>query len=548
MKYQDHFSTRQTPQSDPIPGREPDMAQNSAGGYAFPVDDWTRLDRFLILGSEGNTYYASERALTIENARAVMRCIQSDGLRTVKCIVEISEAGRAARNDPALFALAMCAGEGDRVTRQAALEALPRVARTGTHLFHFLDYVQAFRGWGGYLRAAVADWYNGKPADRLAYQVIKYRQRDGWSHLDALRLAHPAPATPEHNAIYAWLTGKYTAEHEAVIPHLIPNFLALQAAQNEKEVIAVLGACPDLPWETVPTQFLSSPQVWEVLLPRLPMTATFRNLGRMTANGLLVPISQASRTIAERITNQDALQKARAHPIQVLAALITYQSGHGARGRLTWQPVREIVDALDAAFYLSFGNVQPTDKAIMLALDVSGSMNSGTICGVPGLTPRIGSAAMSLITASIESQYMITIFSSGGTNFMKMGSNRNLWGANGLSAIDISPRQRLDDVVRQIDNLPFGGTDCALPVLYAQQNNLAFDAFIVYTDSETWAGGIHPVQALQEYRQRFGIPARLVVVGMVSNGFTIADPDDGGMLDVVGFDTATPDLISDFIG
>jgi 60 kDa SS-A/Ro ribonucleoprotein len=43
-----------------------------------------------------------------------------------------------------------------------------------------------------------------------------------------------------------------------------------------------------------------------------------------------------------------------------------------------------------------------------------------------------------------------------------------------------------------------------------------------------------------------GIPARLVVVGMASNGFSIASPADGGMLDVVGFDTATPQVIADF--
>jgi 60 kDa SS-A/Ro ribonucleoprotein len=60
-------------------------------------------------------------------------------------------------------------------------------------------------------------------------------------------------------------------------------------------------------------------------------------------------------------------------------------------------------------------------------------------------------------------------------------------------------------------------------------------------------GGQHsPAQALEHYRQKTGIPAKLVVVGMVSNGFTIADPNDPGMLDVVGFDTATPDVIGEF--
>jgi len=91
-----------------------------------------------------------------------------------------------------------------------------------------------------------------------------------------------------------------------------------------------------------------------------------------------------------------------------------------------------------------------------------------------------------------------------------------------------------------------GGTDCALPMLYAAERKLDVDVFVVLTDSETWAGNIHPIQALQAYRQKAGIPAKLIVVGMVSNGFSIADPADAGMLDVVGFDTATPQLMSDF--
>jgi 60 kDa SS-A/Ro ribonucleoprotein len=36
------------------------------------------------------------------------------------------------------------------------------------------------------------------------------------------------------------------------------------------------------------------------------------------------------------------------------------------------------------------------------------------------------------------------------------------------------------------------------------------------------------------------------VIGMVSNGFSIADPEDPGMLDVVGFDTATPGVVAGF--
>ena len=106
---------------------------------------------------------------------------------------------------------------------------------------------------------------------------------------------------------------------------------------------------------------------------------------------------------------------------------------------------------------------------------------------------------------------------------------------------------RLDDVIAKVSYLDFGGTDCALPMLWAADKNVPVDVFCVYTDSETWAGDVHPVQALRAYRQKMGIGAKLVVIAMTSNGFTIADPNDAGMLDVVGFDTATPSIISDFV-
>lgn len=57
---------------------------------------------------------------------------------------------------------------------------------------------------------------------------------------------------------------------------------------------------------------------------------------------------------------------------------------------------------------------------------------------------------------------------------------------------------------------------------------------------------MHPHQALYAYRKQTGIPAKLVVAGMTATAFSIADPDDAGMLDVAGFDAAVPTLIADF--
>jgi 60 kDa SS-A/Ro ribonucleoprotein len=230
------------------------------------------------------------------------------------------------------------------------------------------------------------------------------------------------------------------------------------------------------------------------------------------------------------------------HPVQVLAALRTYAQGHGERSGNTWAPLAPLVDALDAAFYASFGNVRPTGKRWLLALDVSGSMDQGRIAGIPNLSPRVASAAMALVTAAVEPEHQIVAFTCGESGYGGKWSD----GDAGLTPLALSPRQRLDDVCERLAELPMGGTDCSLPMRYALKHQLPVDCFVVYTDNETWHGQIHPAQALRQYRERMGIPTRLVVCGMLANPFTIADPEDAGMLDVVGFDTATPNLISDF--
>ncbi len=518
-----------TPQSAPIPGST--QVANSAGGYAWQLTDEQRLDRFLVLGSEGGTYYVGERSLTLANANVVLRRVQADGLGTVRRIVEVSEAGRAPKNDPALFALAVAATKGDDKTRAAALAALPRVARIGTHLFTFVDNAEALgKGWGRGMKRAVGNWYLERSPDALAYQLCKYQQRGGRSHRDLLRQAHPA-ATPgsAHEAAFKWTVSQHVALPDG-LPELIQGFTKAQAATTVPEIVGLIATYPRLTWEMIPTELLGHAEVWEALLPNLPLTALVRNLGRMTANGLLAPLSAAARIVAERLADGERLRKERVHPLALLGALATYREGHGARSKLTWDAVSQVTDALDGAFYGAFGNVEPSGKRTLLALDISGSMGGGEIAGMPGVSPRVGSAAMALITAHVERKRAFMAF------------------CERFVPLDISPRQRLDDVVASMERLSYqmGGTDCSLPMTWALEAKAEIDTFVVYTDNETWAGDIHPSQALVQYRRETGIAAKLVVVGMTATEFTIADPDDGGMLDVVGFDTAAPSLIADF--
>jgi 60 kDa SS-A/Ro ribonucleoprotein len=559
INYAKLFNRRVTPQSRPIPGST--QVANSGGGYSWQVDDWTRLDRFLILGAEGGTYYIAERDLVKQNHDAIVRCIKLDGIRAVKRIVEISESGRAPKNDPAVFALALVASHGTPEAKTLAFQNLAKVCRIGTHLFHFAEYVNALRGWGRGLRNAVGRWYLEQEAGKLAYQVVKYQQRDSWSHGDLLRLAHPKAPSAEHEAVFRWILAgvdglgeravkrKINGEDRVAtyapagkLPELIEVFEKAKKASSKAEIVALINDF-DLPREAIPTQWHNDAVVWEALLERMPMTAMVRNLGKMTSLGLLAPFSDAKRLIVRKLQDEKALKRARIHPLAVLVAQKIYAQGHGDKGALKWSPVPAVVDVLDEAFYATFQNVEPCGKPVLLALDVSGSMVCSMIAG-SCISAREASAAMALITAATEPECEIIAFSAparGGYGGMHGG------GEPGITRVSISPRMRLADVIKRIEAIPMGGTDCSLPMVWAGRNQLRVSAFVTYTDSETWAGNIHPAQALRQYRAEFVDNARAVVVGMTSNGFTLADPNDRGTLDVVGFDTSVPAVISDFV-
>jgi 60 kDa SS-A/Ro ribonucleoprotein len=198
------------------------------------------------------------------------------------------------------------------------------------------------------------------------------------------------------------------------------------------------------------------------------------------------------------------------------------------RGALKWTPNEEICAGLEKAFHASFHAVRPAGTRHLLAVDVSGSMGCGEIAGMTGITPRIGAAAMALTTLKTEPSTQIYAFS------------------DTLQRVDLGPKADLETVHRTFDAIPMGGTDCALPIEHARAHRIPVDTFVVYTDSETWFGKVHPAEALRKYRAAMDRPAKLIVVGMIGNAFTIADPNDRGMLDVVGFDTSAPAVMADF--
>uniref|UniRef100_A0A0N5AN79 TROVE domain-containing protein n=1 Tax=Syphacia muris TaxID=451379 RepID=A0A0N5AN79_9BILA len=640
-----------------IPARS-DQICNAAGGYVFKVSDLTRIRRFLILGTTGGTYYASEKELTMDNVKDIVEIIlKGKGLVILKEILEISLAGRAPKQDSTIKRMFIGSNFVQQAPTQAyidyqnglqlaALHAIPKVCRIPTHLFMFLKYCKLVSsktgfaenstGWGRAMRKAISSWYFNIEPQRLAVLVTKYQNREGYTHRDLFRLCHitPKPSFPEcHNywkyhAEYDFLfsfiaqglsekkkrkvtegitveegqkkrkveagetdsdkvnevnskmkdllsekaemmtpAGEQKQQKEEALKKFVPEderqknkkagvlkqidekklnkqqnltetktykfitaFEELKRATDESAVAEMIRKYGFV-HEHIPTCLQKSPVVWGALLNNMPMTAMIRNLGKMASIGLLTAAPENKDhvdKIVAQLTNEKAIKDARIHPVSVLLASSVYKSGHGFRGKLTWEPHPEIIRAIETAFLLSFKNVTPTNKRYCLALDVSGSMD----CAISGsnLTCAEASAALSMVLLRTEPEVRTVAFS------------------DQLVELSLSRNSSLDNINEAVSKITMGNTDCALPMLWAAENKLKFDVFIVYTDCETWYGNVHPFQALKDYRRIMDVPdAKLIVMGMTARECSIADPTDAGMLDICGFDSAVPELVRDFV-
>ena len=379
MSYLSKHGTRRVPQWLPLRGQ----VANSAGGHAWAVDVWTRLRRFLILGSEGGSYYASEWTLTRENAQAVetpfARTACARSRRSSPSAVRAERRRTIRRSTHSRSPRASVTTRHGRLRSRRCRRSPARARTCSSSRRSSRASAAGAARCGGPLPA-------GTPISRseaLAYQAVKYRQRAGVSHRDLLRLAHPAgrvgagnptvDVSADHARLFEWIVRGGIRRVSRASSRASHARSRRRLRRRRRSSFASIG----LPREALQPEHLTSPEVWDALLDDMPMTALIRNLATMTRVGVIAPGSDGTARAIAQLGDRERLRRGSRSPDRGPGGAAHVRD----RPRCSWPrhvgPVREIVDALDAAFYASFGNVEPAGKRLLLALDVSGSMACG---------------------------------------------------------------------------------------------------------------------------------------------------------------------------
>lgn len=543
------------------------QVMNDAGGFVFAADDLEVLRRFLILGAAG-TYYKSGDEVVLSNLKVLDRIM---GRTEPKGLVEffVDMRPRVPSSKTLVASLAYMMKFGEPELKRVIADNVSRLLWTGDDLMRYLSFCKAFqRGWGRAQTRLVNNWYNSRKIDALTLQMLKYKGRYGWTQKDILKLGSVAPQTIAHDALYAYVVARvrggedrYNAawkkvvnvyEHDLNESHQkAMNFLldvermwSYFGEGNIEDGISI-AAHHKMPWELLPSQILDSWQVWDgYLLDAIGPRALLRHLNRLSKMGIGNMTDQLD-DVWDKFHDPEWISGA--HPASIAIALMQYGKGISSNGDNQWPVSPTIERALDEAFIASYsthsllGN--DTSKKLIVAVDVSPSMHGSVVDGIGGMKAVDVAALMTSVFVRGEraGSVLPMAFASSSGRYT-LGSS-----SSGVSMLQIDSRSSVKEVYAKVLHADWGGggTDCSLPFVWALANNVKADV-IVITDYETWAGK-SPNAALERYRKDVYPAARLVVVATTPSDYQISDPRDPLSMNVVGFDTAAPQIIELFM-
>lgn len=573
--------------------------------FVFKLSLKDYILRLLILGSTENKYDPRKKGISTENVEYIKTQIEKGhGEEICNIVRDVYKENRAPKQDATMMVIGLLCRTKDVTIRKMGLQLLENF-KTISHLYSWKKCHASIeshatgknsKGFGRAVKRQINDWilsYSGKPED-LAYQITKYMAREGWSFKNILQCTHVKTGTGD-NRVFEEKEGVKTksslegaskrktnkntsppTELDLVLRYAVngfeemdklatPNLLstnvyqyladihiAMRMTSHEKEMLINIIYTHKLTREQIPTWGLADKEVLNALLMNrkktrvsMPLTALLRNLGNLSSHGIFDD-EMTTQVVTKHLVHPDTIKFSKIHPVSVLTAWFTYRNGSGNRGNNSWMVDTDIVKTLEEMFYLSFKNVEPTGKRICFLIDCSGSMECQSLC--EGVSCAQSAALLSMIfargetTSETSPDHSFYLFTANGRRCYEAGKT----GLTDVSDI-IDADADFNKVLNACKRSDWGMTDISMGILEALKYKRKYDAFVVITDNDV-NSGIKPSEAMKQYRSGMKMPnTKLAVVATQGTDYTIADPNDPLMMDMVGFDSHGPKILQDFI-
>lgn len=519
--------------------------------------DLKRCRRLLNYYTEGSVYKILGRIYSKEHTGCLVQMLEEKRGKEILAEVEkYNEDCTPSQKDMLLFTIALCMKSKDNELKQHANKTFLLLCKTARDLFTFLEFHKKLssetcnRGYGRSLKRTLTEWYNRQDPMELAVLTMKEFSYGGWTHKDVISLAHIKGKSEGTSIIFKYIMkgmdelkkSEDQPENVQKVVDYLKTIHTVRHSTDEHQVARLIEQF-SLGKQHVATSLLDSKEVWGALISEMAVAEILRNFNKLASIGFLDSSYENSKKVIEMLRNEEVLQKANVHPIDVLIALSLYE--HGKGGKMTWTRNDAVSEALNFALESTIKNTKPTNKRYLIGVRVGANKKKSTVRGTQALSSIATAAGMAMVTARKEDKVQLVYF------------------ADKATQLSLTSESSLKEIVEEISKqvlvsaaVPLAGSgdvlkppcDLTAPIRWATENRKQIDVFINITDSLDRTGEITPSKALMQYRKELNMPnSKLVTCGLSNANMKTADPHDPRMIDIAGFDATVPSVINRFI-
>jgi 60 kDa SS-A/Ro ribonucleoprotein len=484
---------------------------NGAGGKAFDLSPRQKLAQLAVTGCLNGTFYASAQD-QLSDVLELTKTLEPEFI--AKTAIYARKSGFM-KDMPALLLACLTVPNGKGEMRSDLVAPVfHEVIDNGKMLRNFVQIMRSGvvgrKSLGTAPKRLVQNWLL-KASDR---DLIKACVGNDPSLADVIKMVHPKPLTASREALFAYLIGR---EHDfSKLPQSIKDF----------EVFKERGGkiVPDVPFQMLTALKLNADH-WTQIAQRGGWHMVRMNLNTFARHGVFKN-RKAVKAVAKRLTDLEAIRKAKVFPYQIMAAYMASQKS---------DLPSEIKDALKEALEISLENVPSFGGNVVVCPDVSGSMS----WSVSGYRKGATSAVRCIDVAGLMASVVL----------------RNSETAKVLPfevcVADVSLEAK-DDVLTNAAKLSAiggGGTNCAAPLVHLNRRRAKVDLLIIVSDNESWAsaqGGRSTALMLEWERLKARNPkAQMICIDIVPNTTTQA-VSRNDILNIGGFSDRVFDVIGQF--
>ena len=477
-------------------------SRNEAGGVAYVRDAKEALAQYAAMGCLNSVFYA-DAATQLQKALALCDAVSSEFV--AKTAIYARQRGFM-KDMPALLLAYLAQRDGASMA-----QAFDRVVDNGRMVRNFVQIIRSGaigrKSLGTRPKRVVQKWL-----DRASVQsVLSASIGKSPSLADVIRMVHPKPSTAERAALYAWLIGKtYQAD---ALPAVVREFEAFKLSAREP--------VPDLPFQFLTALPLTGDH-WRAIAERASWQTLRMNLNTFARHGVFANAASVAR-VAKRLRDVNEIRRSRVFPYQLMAAYNVASDG---------MP-QAILDALQEAIELATANVPAMKGRVVVAVDVSGSMNSAISGRRKGATSKVRCVDVAALLASCIKRVN--------------PETRVMPFAESVKSLRLNARDSVLTQAQQMSALCGGGTRISAPLAMLNTERADVDLLVIVSDNQSWAdtrsvGGTETMRQWVEMKSRCP-SGRMVCIDLqpYATSQTVAADD---ITHVGGFSDAVFDLLA----